>query len=91
LRAGGQRPAGHSAAPEYVDEQAAGQYYRGGPEDGGRTGCRAGCARGYRGADFAVGPVHRRAIRRWTQVNVAYPASSLTQTGRCLKVRSPAM
>ena len=31
---------------------------------------------------FAVGPVHRRAIRRWTQVNVAYPASSLTQTGR---------
>jgi 2-polyprenyl-6-methoxyphenol hydroxylase-like FAD-dependent oxidoreductase len=33
-------------------------------------------------AAFAVGPVHRRAIRRWTQVNVAYPASSLTKTGR---------
>jgi hypothetical protein len=33
-------------------------------------------------AAFAVGPVHRRAVRRWTQVNVAYPASSLTQTGR---------
>lgn len=33
-------------------------------------------------AAFAVGPVHRRAIRRFTQVNVAYPASSLTQTGR---------
>jgi 2-polyprenyl-6-methoxyphenol hydroxylase-like FAD-dependent oxidoreductase len=33
-------------------------------------------------AAFAVGPVHRRAIRRWTQVNVAYPASSLTRTDR---------
>jgi 2-polyprenyl-6-methoxyphenol hydroxylase-like FAD-dependent oxidoreductase len=33
-------------------------------------------------AAFAVGPVHRRAIRRFTQVSVAYPASSLTQTGR---------
>ncbi len=31
---------------------------------------------------FVVGPVHRRAIRRWTQVNVAYPASILTKTGR---------
>jgi hypothetical protein len=50
LRAGGRR-AGHPAAPEYVDEQAAGQYYRGGPEDGGRSGCRAGCARGYGSAD----------------------------------------
>jgi hypothetical protein len=29
-----------------------------------------------------VGPVHRRAVRRWTQVNVAYPASSLTKTDR---------
>ena len=29
-----------------------------------------------------VGPVHRRAVRRWTQVSVAYPASSLTRTGR---------
>lgn len=26
-----------------------------------------------------VGPVHRRVIRRWTQVNVAYPASNLTR------------
>jgi len=33
-------------------------------------------------AAFAVGPVHQRAVRRWTQVNVAYPASSLTQPGR---------
>jgi 2-polyprenyl-6-methoxyphenol hydroxylase-like FAD-dependent oxidoreductase len=33
-------------------------------------------------AAFAAGPVHRRAIRRWTQVNVAYPASCLTQAGR---------
>ncbi len=29
-----------------------------------------------------VGPVHRRAVRRWTQVSVAYPASSLTKTDR---------
>jgi 2-polyprenyl-6-methoxyphenol hydroxylase-like FAD-dependent oxidoreductase len=33
-------------------------------------------------AAFAVGPVHRRAIRRWTQVNVAYLGSSLTKTDR---------
>jgi 2-polyprenyl-6-methoxyphenol hydroxylase-like FAD-dependent oxidoreductase len=33
-------------------------------------------------AAFRVGPVHRRAVRRWTQVNVAYPASSLTKTDR---------
>jgi len=33
-------------------------------------------------AAFAVGPVHRRAIRRWTQVNVAYRASSLTRPDR---------
>jgi 2-polyprenyl-6-methoxyphenol hydroxylase-like FAD-dependent oxidoreductase len=33
-------------------------------------------------AAFRVGPVHRRAVRRWTQVNVAYSASSLTHTGR---------
>ncbi len=33
-------------------------------------------------AAFAVGPVRRRATRRFTQVNVAYPASSLTQAGR---------
>jgi len=32
-------------------------------------------------AAFAVGPVHRRAVRRWTQVNVAYPASSLIRPG----------
>ena len=30
-------------------------------------------------AAFQVGPIHRRAVRRWTQVNVAYPASSLTR------------
>ena len=29
-----------------------------------------------------VGPVHRRAVRRWTQVNVGYPASSLTRPDR---------
>lgn len=29
-----------------------------------------------------VGPLHRRAIRRWTQVNVAYPGSSLTRQDR---------
>ena len=29
-----------------------------------------------------VGPIHRRAVRRWTQVNVAYPASSLTRPDR---------
>ena len=29
-----------------------------------------------------VGPVHRRAVRRWTQVNVGYPASSLTWPDR---------
>jgi 2-polyprenyl-6-methoxyphenol hydroxylase-like FAD-dependent oxidoreductase len=33
-------------------------------------------------AAFRVGPVHRRAVRRWTQVNVGYPASSLTRPGR---------
>jgi 2-polyprenyl-6-methoxyphenol hydroxylase-like FAD-dependent oxidoreductase len=33
-------------------------------------------------AGFALGPVHGRAIRRWTQVNVAYRDSSLTKTGR---------
>jgi FAD binding domain len=33
-------------------------------------------------AAFRIGPVHRRAVRRWTQVNVAYPASSLTRPGR---------
>jgi 2-polyprenyl-6-methoxyphenol hydroxylase-like FAD-dependent oxidoreductase len=33
-------------------------------------------------AAFGVGPVHRRAVRRWTQVNVAYPASSLTKADR---------
>jgi 2-polyprenyl-6-methoxyphenol hydroxylase-like FAD-dependent oxidoreductase len=32
-------------------------------------------------AAFRVGPVHRRAVRRWTQVNVGYPASSLTRPG----------
>ena len=29
-----------------------------------------------------VGPIHRRAVRRWTQVNVGYPASSLTWPDR---------
>jgi 2-polyprenyl-6-methoxyphenol hydroxylase-like FAD-dependent oxidoreductase len=33
-------------------------------------------------AAFRLGPVHRRAVRRWTQVNVGYPASSLTRPGR---------
>jgi len=33
-------------------------------------------------AAFRIGPVHRRAVRRWTQVNVSYPASSLTRPGR---------
>jgi 2-polyprenyl-6-methoxyphenol hydroxylase-like FAD-dependent oxidoreductase len=33
-------------------------------------------------AVFRVGPIHRRAVRRWTQVNVAYPASSLTRPDR---------
>ncbi len=33
-------------------------------------------------AAFQVGPIHRRAVRRWTQVNVAYPASSLTRPDR---------
>ena len=42
---------GHSAAPEYVDEQAAGQQYRRGPEDRDRPGCRVGCARRYRSAN----------------------------------------
>ena len=32
-------------------------------------------------AAFQVGPIHRRAVRRLTQVNVAYPASSLTRPG----------
>jgi hypothetical protein len=35
-------------------------------------------------AAFGVGPIHRRAVRRWTQVSVAYPASSLTMAGRGL-------
>jgi FAD binding domain len=30
---------------------------------------------------FRVGPVHRRAVRRWTQVNVGYPARRLTWPG----------
>jgi 2-polyprenyl-6-methoxyphenol hydroxylase-like FAD-dependent oxidoreductase len=29
-----------------------------------------------------VGPIHRRAVRRWSQVNVSYPASSLTWPDR---------
>jgi 2-polyprenyl-6-methoxyphenol hydroxylase-like FAD-dependent oxidoreductase len=33
-------------------------------------------------AAFRVGPVHRRAVRRFTQVNVGYPASSLTRPDR---------
>ena len=33
-------------------------------------------------AAFGAGPVHRRAVRRWTQVNVAYPASCLTKADR---------
>jgi 2-polyprenyl-6-methoxyphenol hydroxylase-like FAD-dependent oxidoreductase len=33
-------------------------------------------------AAFGVGPVHRRAVHRWTQVSVGYPASSLTKTDR---------
>src|SRR5690349_24751919 len=33
-------------------------------------------------AAFGIGPVHRRAVRRWTGVSVAYPASSLTRPGR---------
>jgi 2-polyprenyl-6-methoxyphenol hydroxylase-like FAD-dependent oxidoreductase len=33
-------------------------------------------------AAFRVGPVHRRAVRRWTQVNVGYAASSLTRPDR---------
>jgi hypothetical protein len=32
-------------------------------------------------AVFRAGPVHRRAVRRWTQVNVGYPASGLTRPG----------
>jgi 2-polyprenyl-6-methoxyphenol hydroxylase-like FAD-dependent oxidoreductase len=30
-------------------------------------------------AAFRIGPVHRRAVRRFTQVNVGYPASSLAK------------
>jgi 2-polyprenyl-6-methoxyphenol hydroxylase-like FAD-dependent oxidoreductase len=33
-------------------------------------------------AAFAIGPIHRRAVRRWTQVNVGYPDSSLTRPSR---------
>lgn len=33
-------------------------------------------------AAFGIGPVHRRAVRRWTQINVAYSDSSLTKTDR---------
>ncbi len=33
-------------------------------------------------AALAASPVHRRAVRRFTQVSVAYPASSLTKTDR---------
>jgi 2-polyprenyl-6-methoxyphenol hydroxylase-like FAD-dependent oxidoreductase len=33
-------------------------------------------------AAFGAGPVHRRAVRRLTQVSVAYPASSLTRADR---------
>jgi 2-polyprenyl-6-methoxyphenol hydroxylase-like FAD-dependent oxidoreductase len=33
-------------------------------------------------AAFRIGPVHRRAVRRWTQVNAGYPASSLTRPDR---------
>jgi 2-polyprenyl-6-methoxyphenol hydroxylase-like FAD-dependent oxidoreductase len=33
-------------------------------------------------AAFGAGPVHRRAVRRLTQVSVAYPANSLTKTDR---------
>jgi 2-polyprenyl-6-methoxyphenol hydroxylase-like FAD-dependent oxidoreductase len=33
-------------------------------------------------AAFRIGPVHRGAVRRWTQVNVGYPASSLTRPDR---------
>jgi hypothetical protein len=33
-------------------------------------------------AAFQVGLIHRRAVRRWTQVNVAYSASSLTMPDR---------
>jgi 2-polyprenyl-6-methoxyphenol hydroxylase-like FAD-dependent oxidoreductase len=29
-----------------------------------------------------IGPIHRRAVRRWTQVHVSYPASSLTWPDR---------
>ena len=33
-------------------------------------------------AAFRACPVHRRAVRRWTQVNVGYPARSLTWPSR---------
>ena len=33
-------------------------------------------------AAFQIGPIHRRAVRRWTQVNVGNPASSLTRPDR---------
>ncbi len=33
-------------------------------------------------AAIAAAPVHRRAVRRFTQVSVAYPAGSLTRTDR---------
>jgi 2-polyprenyl-6-methoxyphenol hydroxylase-like FAD-dependent oxidoreductase len=32
-------------------------------------------------AVFRVTPLHRRAVRRWTQVDVGYPAGGLTQPG----------
>jgi 2-polyprenyl-6-methoxyphenol hydroxylase-like FAD-dependent oxidoreductase len=40
-------------------------------------------------AAFAAGPVHRHAVRRFTQVSVAYPASSLTKTDRDRSRRRP--
>src|ERR1700741_1148068 len=46
-----ERPA-ISAAPEYVDEQAAGQHVRHAPEDGGRPGRRVLPIRGDRRAGY---------------------------------------
>lgn len=40
-------------------------------------------------AAFEVGPVHRRAVRRWTQISVGYPASSLTKSDRSRGRPSP--
>jgi len=31
---------------------------------------------------FRVGPIHQRAVRRWTQISVAYPAGGLTRPDR---------